>query len=88
MEEAEITVLGEKGQIVIPKEIRDELKLEPKTKFLVIGYKDTIMLKKLETPDLKREWKLIKKIVEERNKRYGVLTEEDIKREVEAARRK
>jgi len=55
MSEADVTVLGEKGQVVIPKRVRERLKLTPKTKFLVYGYRDTVMLKKLELPDVKEE---------------------------------
>lgn len=87
MENAEIAVMGEKGQVVIPKEVRDELKLGPKSRFLVIGYKDTVVLKKLEMPDLKKEWEAIKKVVDERIKKYGELTEEEIAAEIHKYRR-
>lgn len=87
MEEAEITVMGEKGQIVIPKDIREHLKLRPKTKFLVLSYDNMIMLKKLEMPDLKNDWETIKRIVEERNKKYGRATEKEIEKEIEDERK-
>lgn len=87
MEEAEITVMGEKGQIVIPKDIREHLKLRPKTKFLVLSYDDMIMLKKLEMPDLKKDWEMIRQIVEERNKKHGRVTEKEIKKEIEEERK-
>ncbi|MDI6655815.1 MAG: AbrB/MazE/SpoVT family DNA-binding domain-containing protein [Candidatus Hydrothermarchaeota archaeon] len=88
MEDAEIAVMGEKGQVVIPKEVRDELKLGPKSKFLVIGYKDTVVLKKLETPNLKKEWEAIKRVVDERIRKYGELTEEEIAAEVHEYRKR
>jgi len=83
----EITVMSEKGQVVIPKVIREHLHIKPKSKFLVMGYEDTIMLKKMQIPDLKSEWEEIKKIIDERNRKYGKLTEKDIQKEIEAYRK-
>ena len=34
--EQEVTVVGERGQVVIPKEVRMKLGLKPKTKLLVV----------------------------------------------------
>jgi len=44
-------------------------------------------MKKLELSDLREEWERIQQIIEERNRKYGALTEEDVKKEVEAYRR-
>lgn len=87
MSEPEITTMSEKGQVVIPQAIREKLKLTPKTKLLVYGDDGIIIMKKLELPDLREEWKRIQQIIEERNRKYGALTEEDVKKEVEAYRR-
>jgi len=83
----EITVMSEKGQVVIPKAVRQQLHLRPKSKFIVLGYEDTIMLKKLQIPDLKSEWKEITQIIDKRNKKYGTLSEKDIQKEIEAYRK-
>ncbi len=87
MAEPEITTISAKGQVVIPQALREKLKLKPKTKLLVYGEGDTIIMKKLYLPDLRKEWERIKQIIEERNRKYGALTEEDVKKEVEAYRR-
>jgi len=87
MAEPEITTVSEKGQVVIPQALRERLDLKPKTKLLVYGEGDTIIMKKLYLPDLKEEWERIKKIIEERNRNYGPLTEEEVKREVDAHRK-
>ena len=79
--------MSAKGQVVIPQALRVKLKLGPKTKLLVYGEDDIIVMKKLQLPDLKEEWDEIRQIMKERNRKYGVLTEEDIRREVEDHRR-
>ncbi|WXG39365.1 MAG: AbrB/MazE/SpoVT family DNA-binding domain-containing protein [Candidatus Freyarchaeum deiterrae] len=87
MTEAEITTISAKGQVVIPQALREKLGLKPKTKLIVYGEGDIIIMKKIQLPDLKEEWDKIKEIIEERNKKYGPLTEEDVKKEVDAYRR-
>lgn len=41
----EVVTVGEKGQIVIPKKMRDGLKIEKGTKLIVSEYKDKITIK-------------------------------------------
>lgn len=61
--------------------------LKPKTKLLVYGSEDTLILKKLYVPDLREQWEKVKEIMNERNKKYGKLTEEEIVADVKAYRR-
>ncbi len=83
-EEPQVTTISEKGQIVIPQSIRKQLKIKPKTKFLVYGKGDTIILKKLEFPDIKKEWD---KIFEMMDKRHLNISEEEIQQEVTNVRK-
>ena len=55
-QEPEVTTVSEKGQVVIPQSLRKELGIKPKTKFLVYGRGDMVIMKKLELPDLRKEW--------------------------------
>jgi len=50
MSEVTITKLSSKGQIVIPKTLRDFLGLKSGEVFAMFGERDTIILKKLELP--------------------------------------
>ena len=47
---AETIKMSSRGQIVIPQDIREELKASEGTIFSVVSAKDTIILKKLLTP--------------------------------------
>ncbi len=78
-EEPQVTTISEKGQIVIPQSIRKELGIKPKTKFLVFGKGDTVIMKKLELPDMKKEWSEIFKIMDRKNLK---LSEKEIQKEV------
>ena len=51
--EAQITRMSSKGQVVIPEEIRNDLNLEPGSRFVVFGRKgaNSILLKKLDLPE-------------------------------------
>ncbi len=53
--EPDITIVSDKGQIVIPAYLRNKLGVKPRTKLLVHGVKDTIILKKLTMPNVKKE---------------------------------
>ena len=47
---AETIKMSSRGQIVIPQEIREELKASEGTIFSVVSAKDAIILKKIPTP--------------------------------------
>ena len=83
-EEPEVTTISERGQVVIPLSIRKELGIKPKNKFLVYGRGDTIIMKKLELPSLKREWDDIFKLMDKKELK---LSDEDIEREIAVARK-
>jgi AbrB family looped-hinge helix DNA binding protein len=52
MSEAATTRLSSKGQVVIPEEIRDRLGLKPGVQFVVLGDRDVVILKVIQTPDM------------------------------------
>lgn len=84
-EEPQVTTISEKGQVVIPQSIRKELKIKPRTKFLVFGKGDTVIMKKLELPDMKKEWNEIFKAM---NKKKLRISEEEIQEEVAEVRKR
>jgi AbrB family looped-hinge helix DNA binding protein len=45
------TKVSERGQVVIPKDIRDRMRLTKGTKLLVVATEDAIILQKLETKE-------------------------------------
>lgn len=83
-EEPEVTTISEKGQVVIPQSIRKQLGIKPKTKFLVFGRGDTVIMKRLKLPDVKKEWEDIFKRMDEKGLK---LSEKEIQKEITASRR-
>ena len=53
MEGLATTKMSSKGQVVIPEEIRKRLGLKPGSQFVVVGDKDTVILKTISPPSLK-----------------------------------
>jgi AbrB family looped-hinge helix DNA binding protein len=53
MSQVEITTMSQKGQVVIPQEIRKKLDVKEGTKFAVYGSNGTIIFKRLEIPTAK-----------------------------------
>ena len=49
----ELVTMGTKGQLVVPKSIRDKIGLMPKDRFLVMGDKDLVFFKKIKIPSIK-----------------------------------
>lgn len=71
-------MIGERGQVVIPKEVRMKLGLEPKTKLLVIRRGNVVVMKKLDLEQERRELETVFKRVDRRIEKYGEMTEEEI----------
>ena len=71
------TKLSSKGQVVIPEEIREQLKLKEGDQFVVIGQGDAVILKAITPPSMEDFKELLK---EARNsaKKAG-LSEADLK---------
>lgn len=53
------TRLSSKGQVVIPEEVRQKLRLLPGVQFLVLGEGDVVILKVISPPSLAEFDKLI-----------------------------
>ncbi|MGH9877720.1 MAG: AbrB/MazE/SpoVT family DNA-binding domain-containing protein [Nitrososphaerales archaeon] len=77
-EEEDITVVSGKGQVVIPQSLRVRLGLKPKTKLIVYGYKDAVIMKKMDIPDIVRDLKSIYRKVDARAAKYGRMSDEQI----------
>jgi AbrB family looped-hinge helix DNA binding protein len=84
-EEPQVTTISEKGQVVIPQSIRKQLKIKAKNKFLIYGKGDTIIMKKLEIPDLKKEWDSIFELMD---KKELQISEKEVEEEVRQVRKR
>ena len=82
--EPEVTTISEKGQVVIPQSLRKELGIKPRTKFLVFGRGDIVIMKRLELPDVEKEWEGIFTMMDEKGLK---LSEKEILEEVAASRK-
>ena len=58
----ELTRLSERGQVVIPTELRKSMNLREGERFIVMGLGDTIVLRKLE---LSQETRRLKRLIRE-----------------------
>lgn len=80
------TKLSSKGQVVIPEQIRDNLKLKEGDQFVVIGQGDTVILKAITPPSLESFSDLMKEA--SRNARMLKLKPTDIAKAIKSVRRK
>jgi AbrB family looped-hinge helix DNA binding protein len=64
----ELTRLSERGQVVIPTEVRKSMKLKEGERFIVMALGDTIILRKLE---LSQERVKLKSLIKESRGRAG-----------------
>lgn len=79
--------MGERGQIVIPAELRKELGLKPKTRFLIRGRGKTLVLQKLDLEQEKREMERLWEEIDQAFKGKRRPTEKEILGEIQAYRK-
>ncbi len=85
MAELATTKMSSKGQVVIPEEVRKRLGLKAGSQFVVVGEKDTVILKAISPPSMREFDDLI---LEARKKaRLAGLRRSDIVAAIARARR-
>ncbi|CBK75156.1 looped-hinge helix DNA binding domain, AbrB family [Butyrivibrio fibrisolvens 16/4] len=83
---AEVTSVSTKGQVVLPKSIRDALAIRPGAKLIVMSDGDNILIKPIKTPTLSEFSDLMDK-AQAWAESVG-LQEEDINDAIKAVRQK
>ncbi len=82
----EVVNLSSKGQLVIPKNMREEMELNQKDKFVLVNDKDTIIMKRLQENEIKLRMKSLIKEFTKEFKKAGI-TKEDLRKEIKAVRK-
>lgn len=83
--EVELTRISEKGQIVIPSSLRKEMGIKKSDQFLVFGEDNTVILKKIEKPAIKKTFDEIAKPLQEAAKLVG-LKKKDLEKAIRDVR--
>jgi AbrB family looped-hinge helix DNA binding protein len=81
MPDVAITRISTRGQIVIPKKFRDKYGFKAGDHFLIFGYEDTILIKKIKIFDVKKDFKEAAKKMQKKAKEMGI-TEEMVQMEI------
>jgi len=82
----DLTRLSEKGQVVIPNELRKSLRLREGTRFLVMGMDDTIILRRIELSKERMRLKELLKQSRQKAQKVG-FTEKEIDRLIHLMRK-
>lgn len=87
-QEPEIAVVGTKGQIVIPQQLRKQLKITSKTKLVVHRRGDKLIITKLKVPPLNEEIIDLFHEIDKQYKEKKIPTEKEILKEIQVYRQK
>ncbi len=82
----ELTRLSEKGQVVIPNEIRKRMKVKEGTRFLIVEMGDSLVLRKLEIAEEKLRLKRLLMTFRSKADKIG-FDEEEVRKLIESSRK-
>jgi len=85
--ETELVKMSPKGQLVVPKRIRELEKFKPSDRFVPFHVKGGVLFKRVKIPDIKAEFTSLAEEIEEKFKREKI-TEKDVDEAVKWARKK
>jgi len=83
----DVITMSSKGQFVIPREIREDMRLEKQDKFVVVHDKDSILLKKIKRQEASKKMLKLLDQFSQKFQEAGITTD-DIKEEIKKARAK
>lgn len=72
MSETELVKVSPRGQVVIPKDLRDLLDIKGGDRLIAVASGDAILLKKVDIPELQKGWERIFRWGEEFAKEKGI----------------
>lgn len=82
---ADVVTVSSKGQVVIPRDTREEMGIHTQDKFILVHDEDSILLKRLKEDEIKQKMmKLLDKFSDE-FKKHGI-KKSDIEKEIIAVR--
>jgi bifunctional DNA-binding transcriptional regulator/antitoxin component of YhaV-PrlF toxin-antitoxin module len=87
MTEVELVKMSPKGQLVVPKSIREMIGFEPSDRFISFPVKDGVLFKKVKLPDAKAEFDSLAKDIQKQFKAKKV-TQGDVEEAVQWARKR
>ena len=83
--QVELTKVSEKGQIVIPSSLREEMKIKKSDQFIIFGEDNTLIFKRIEKPTLKKTFDEIAKPLQKAAKQVE-LSRDDLKKAIKEVR--
>ena len=87
MAEVELVKMSPKGQLVVPKEIREQEDFKPSDRFMPFPVKNGVLFKRVKIPEVKAEFASLAKEIQQQFKSRKVSTS-DVNEAVKWARRK
>lgn len=89
MEESviELVKMSDKGQLVVPQEIREKSNLSPGERFVAFPIHDGVLFKKVEIPKVKLDFESLSKDIESQFKKNRI-KESDVKEAIRWARKR
>jgi len=87
MDEIELVKMSPKGQLVVPKEIRDLENFKPSDRFAPFHVKGGILFKRVKMPNVKAEFTSLAKEIEKQFKKEQI-TGKDVDEAVKWARKR
>lgn len=84
--EFEIAKIGERGQVVIPQNFREQMSIHKGDKFMILQRGDMLVLKRIKAPS-KKDFELMLKKGHEHAQKHK-LTREDLNQAIKKARGK
>lgn len=85
-EKPDVIVVSSKGQVVIPQSLRQKLGIGPKSKLLVYGYDDALIMKKLDISDVEKKLQALFKRIDKRTAKFGKISQEEVQQEIDRYR--
>ena len=84
--DTELVKMSSKGQLVVPRDIREEMGFSPSDRFISFPVKDGVMFKRVKMPDVKAEFNALAKEVQKQFKNKKI-TSKDVNEAVKWARK-